>query len=182
VAVCALMIALARELGLSVQACREAGLAGLLHDVGKALMPLELLNKPGKLTDAEFDVIKGHPSAGRELLTEIGGFPPLVLDLVESHHERLDGRGYPDGLVDEQLPAIPRIIGVADTFDAMTTDRPYRKALTPEAAAEEIARLAGTQFCPQVAAAFGRLYARDAFTLEQGERLLLSLSALVPQA
>jgi HD-GYP domain-containing protein (c-di-GMP phosphodiesterase class II) len=85
-------------------------------------------------------------------------------------------------LAGDELALIPRIIGVADTFDAMTTDRPYRRALTPAAAAAEIARLAGAQFCPHVAAAFARLYASDAFTLEQGERLLASLSALVPQA
>ena len=95
-------------------------------------------------------------------------------------HERPDGRGYPDGLTDPDLPAVPRIIAVADTFDAMTTDRPYRRALTVEEAAAEIARGAGTQFCPRAAAAFAGLFGRGAFTLDAGERLLASLSAAIP--
>ena len=101
--------------------------------------------------------------------------------IAAMHHERPDGRGYPDGLQGDAIPLAARIIAVADTFDAMTTDRPYRRALAPAAAAAELARGAGTQFCPRAAAAFDRLFARGAFTLEEGERLLVSLSASIPR-
>jgi HD-GYP domain-containing protein (c-di-GMP phosphodiesterase class II) len=121
-----------------------------------------------------------HTIDGAEMVGRIRTLRHLVPG-IRSHHERLDGKGYPDHLTDAELPQLARIIGVADTYDAMTTDRPYRQALTPAVAAAEIARSAGTQFCPRVAAAFARLYERGAFTLEEGERLLASLSALVPQ-
>ena len=174
-------VLLGQELGLQPERLEELRLAAILHDIGKIAVPDQILRKPARLDADEVAVMARHTVDGAEMVGRIRSLRHLVPG-IRSHHERLDGRGYPDGLLDEQLPLIPRIIGVADTFDAMTTDRPYRKALSPGAAAEEIARLAGTQFCPQVAAAFARLYARDAFTLEQGERLLLSLSALVPQA
>jgi HD-GYP domain-containing protein (c-di-GMP phosphodiesterase class II) len=118
-----------------------------------------------------------HTLDGAEMVGRIRSLRHLVPG-IRSHHERVDGGGYPDGIID--VPLIPRVIGVADTFDAMTTDRPYRRALSADAAAAEIARGAGAQFCPQVAGAFARLYERGAFTLEQGERLLASMSALVP--
>ncbi len=174
-------VLLGQELGLPPEQLEELRLAAILHDIGKIAVPDQILRKPARLDADEVAVMARHTLDGAEMVGRIRSLRHLVPG-IRSHHERLDGRGYPDGLVDAQLPLIPRIIGVADTFDAMTTDRPYRKALTPVAAAEEIARLAGSQFCPQVAGAFGRLYARDAFTLEQGERLLASLSALVPQA
>ena len=174
-------VLLGQEMGLVPEQLDELRLAAILHDIGKIAVPDQILRKPARLDADEVAVMARHTVDGAEMVGRIRSLRHLVPG-IRSHHERLDGRGYPDGLVDRDLPLIPRIIGVADTFDAMTTDRPYRKALTPAAAADEIARLAGTQFCPQVAAAFARLYARDAFTLEQGERLLLSLSALVPQA
>ena len=121
-----------------------------------------------------------HTLDGAEMVARIRSMRHLIPG-IRSHHERPDGKGYPDGLGGDDLPRVPRIVSVADTFDAMTTDRPYRRALTPDAAAGEIARGAGTQFCPRVADAFGRLFARGAFTLEEGERLLASLSAAIPR-
>jgi HD-GYP domain-containing protein (c-di-GMP phosphodiesterase class II) len=122
-----------------------------------------------------------HTVDGAEMVGRIRSLRHLVPG-IRSHHERLDGKGYPDRLTDADLPELARIIGVADTYDAMTTDRPYRRALSAEVAAAEIGRGAGSQFCPRVAAAFAALYARGAFTLEQGERVLASLSALATQA
>jgi HD-GYP domain-containing protein (c-di-GMP phosphodiesterase class II) len=173
-------VLLGQEIGLGMEELEELRLAAILHDIGKIAVPDQILQKPARLDAGELQVMERHTVDGAELVGRIRGLRHLVPG-IRSHHERLDGRGYPDHLTAEQLSQIPRIIGVADTFDAMTTDRPYRRALTPAAAAEEISRLAGSQFCPLVAAAFGRLYARDAFTLEQGERVLASLSALVPQ-
>jgi putative nucleotidyltransferase with HDIG domain len=174
-------VLLGQELGLEPQQLEELRLAAILHDIGKIAVPDQILRKPARLDADETRVMERHTVDGAEMVGRIRSLRHLVPG-IRSHHERLDGRGYPDKLTDAELTLIPRIIGVADTFDAMTTDRPYRRALSPAAAAEEIAKLAGVQFCPVVAAAFSRLYERGAFTLEQGERLLASLSALVPQA
>ena len=174
-------VLLGQEMGLPLEQLEELRLAAILHDIGKIAVPDQILRKPDRLDAEEVRVMERHTVDGAEMVGRIRSLRHLVPG-IRSHHERLDGRGYPDHLVGDDLPLIPRIIGVADTFDAMTTDRPYRRALTPAAAAAEIARLAGAQFCPHVATAFTRLYERDAFTLEQGERLLASLSALVPQA
>lgn len=103
VAVCALMVSLAKQLGLNDEQIREAGLAGLLHDVGKMMIPHEILNKPGKLTDIEFDVIKNHPAEGHKLLLEGIGISEVVLDVCLHHHEKVDGGGYPEQLADQQI-------------------------------------------------------------------------------
>ena len=173
-------VLLGQEMGLPVEQLEELRLAAILHDIGKIAVPDQILRKPERLDAEELQVMARHTVDGAEMVGRIRSLRHLVPG-IRNHHERLDGGGYPDRLAGDQLSLIPRIIGVADTFDAMTTDRPYRRALAPATAAAEIARLAGTQFCPQVAAAFARLYARDAFTLEEGERLLASLSALVPR-
>ena len=173
-------VLLGSELGLSDEQLEELRLAAILHDIGKIAVPDEILRKPARLEPDETRVMERHTLDGADMVARIRSMRPLVAG-IRSHHERPDGRGYPDGLADADLPTMPRIIAVADTFDAMTTDRPYRRALAPEAAAAEIARGAGTQFCPRAAAAFGRLFARGAFTLEQGERLLASLSASIPR-
>ncbi|MBL8328100.1 MAG: HD-GYP domain-containing protein [Rubrivivax sp.] len=139
VAVCALMVALARQLGLDDDSCRAAGFAGLLHDMGKALMPLEILNKPGKLTDAEFQIMRSHPERGRQLLSEGQGVDEPVLDVCLHHHERVDGRGYPHRLTGEQMTQIARMGAVCDVYDAITSNRPYKGGWDP---AESIARMA----------------------------------------
>lgn len=154
VAVCALMVSLARQLGQSEAEARDAGMAGLLHDMGKALMPLEVLNKPGKLTDAEYDLIKTHPERGHELL--LGGSATAVaLDVCLHHHERPDGKGYPHGLSGTALTRQARMGGVCDVYDAITSNRPYKAGWDP---AESIARMAEWtkqgQFDPLVVHAF----------------------------
>ena len=172
-------VLLGQELGLGAEQLEELRLAAILHDVGKIAVPDQILRKPARLEAEETRVMERHTVDGAEMVARIRSMRPLLAG-IRSHHERPDGKGYPDGLTDPDLPTVPRIIAVADTFDAMTTDRPYRRALAPAAAAAEIARGAGTQFCPRAAAAFGRLFARGAFTLE-GERLLVSLSASIPR-
>ena len=139
VAVCALMIALGRELGMDPQACREAGLAGLLHDVGKALVPLDVLNKPGKLTDAEFGVMRSHPERGHALLTEGGSAGAAVLDVCLHHHERVDGTGYPHRLVGDAVSPLARMGAICDVYDAVSSARVYKAAWDP---AESLSRMA----------------------------------------
>ena len=144
--VATLAVRIGERLGLPADRLRLLALGGLLHDMGKLSVPDAILNKPGTLTDEEFDVIRRHPGAGRELLTELGGFPPLVLDLVESHHERLDGRGYPNRAKAGKLDLEVRILTVADVYDALTADRVYREAWTPRRALTLLDEETGTAF------------------------------------
>ncbi len=139
VAVCALMVALARQLGLDDEQCRQAGMAGLLHDLGKAQMPLDILQKPDKLTDAEYAVIRTHPERGYELLQEAKGASELAMEVCLHHHERPDGRGYPHQLSGEALSFFARMGAVCDVYDAITSNRPYKNGWCP---AESIARMA----------------------------------------
>jgi HD-GYP domain-containing protein (c-di-GMP phosphodiesterase class II) len=139
VAVCALMVALGRQLGLDDERCRAAGLAGLLHDLGKAAMPDALLNKPGRLTEAEFAVLRTHPARGHRMLVEAGGAPAEALDVCLHHHERVDGNGYPHRLAGEGLSLFARMGAVCDVYDAITSNRPYKNRWDP---AESIARMA----------------------------------------
>ena len=131
VAVCALMMALARQLGLGEAETREAGLAGMLHDLGKARIPLQILNKPGRLTDAEFEIMKRHPEAGHKLLQEMGGIGEMALDVCLRHHEKLDGTGYPQCLSSEGISMHARMGAVCDIYDAITSNRPYKKGWDP---------------------------------------------------
>ena len=153
VAVCALMVALGRTLGLDEAACRAAGLAGLMHDVGKAVMPLEVLNKPGKLTDQEFEVIRSHPERGHALLLEGRGATPEMLDVVLHHHERVDGTGYPGRISGEVFTPLARMGAICDVYDAITSNRPYKAGWDP---AQSIARMAGWKdhFDPELFSAF----------------------------
>jgi len=153
VAVCALMVALGRELGFDEAQCRTAGTAGLLHDVGKALMPLDILNKPGKLTDQEFDVMRSHPVRGHELLQEARGAVPEAMEVCLHHHERFDGGGYPHKLPNDQLNQLVRMGSICDVYDAITSDRPYKNGWDP---ADSIGRMASWkgQFDPVVFATF----------------------------
>jgi putative nucleotidyltransferase with HDIG domain len=122
------------ELKLSATARRHLAVGGLLHDIGKLAVPLEILRKPAGLTDEEFAAIKRHPSDGRKLLEELGGFPEAVRALVSDHHERLDGSGYPRGLTADRMSIETRILAVCDVYDALVSDRVYRAAWTPERA------------------------------------------------
>jgi HD-GYP domain-containing protein (c-di-GMP phosphodiesterase class II) len=140
---------------------RDAEFAALLHDVGKIKIPAEIINKPGKLTDEEFAVIKTHTVEGEKLLSQVGGLLGNVGRIVRSCHEDWDGTGYPDGLVGEGIPRVARIVRCCDAFSAMTTDRSYRKALPFEEAVAELRRCSGTDFDPEVVEALAATIARS---------------------
>ncbi|BDI31904.1 hypothetical protein CCAX7_39550 [Capsulimonas corticalis] len=150
---------ISEELGLSEETLRVVRIGGLLHDVGKIGIPDEILRKPGRLTPEEYEVLKRHPRIGALMVGAVPGME-VVLDAVNSHHERWDGQGYPDALAGEAAPLLGRIMAVADAFSAMTTDRPYRKGLEWEAALKEIRANSGTQFDPAMANAFLRAAAK----------------------
>lgn len=139
VAVCALMVALSHQMGLDDAACRDAGMAGLLHDLGKTAMPLDILNKPAKLTDDEFAVIRTHPERGWQMLHDGKGASEGAMDVCLHHHERMDGRGYPHRLPGEQLSTLARMGSVCDVYDAITSNRPYKAGWDP---AHSIAQMA----------------------------------------
>ena len=139
VAVCALMINFARHLQMPEAQVHEMGVAGLLHDVGKMAMPPEILNKAGRLTSQEFAEMQRHPLAGRELLAACDNVPPAALDVALHHHERVDGAGYPFGLMGPDISIAARMGAICDIYDALTSDRCYKDAWTP---AEAITRMA----------------------------------------
>ena len=144
-------------MGLSVQKVKEIELAGLLHDIGKIAIKEDILNKPGKLTEEEYDEIKRHPESGYHILKSVDEYSSLAQCVLE-HHERFDGKGYPKGIKGSQISLIARIISVADAFEAMIAQRPYRKSLTEEMAIEEIKKNANTQFDPEVVTAFLKIF------------------------
>ncbi|MBX3619273.1 MAG: HD-GYP domain-containing protein [Rhizobacter sp.] len=154
VAVCALMIALGRQLGLDPAATRDAGLAGLLHDMGKAAMPIDVLNKPGKLTDDEFKVIKSHPMRGYEMLREGGTATEGALDVCLHHHEKIDGSGYPHGLRGEQISLLAKMGAVCDVYDAISSNRPYKNGWDPAESIRKMAEWRGGHFDDVVFQAF----------------------------
>ena len=183
VAVCALMVALSRQMGHDERACREAGLAGLLHDLGKARMPEDVLTKPGKLTPDEWAVIRTHPIRGHELLQEAQGASEPVMDVCLHHHERMDGQGYPHQLAAETLPLLTRMGAVCDVYDAVTSNRPYKRGSDP---GETIAMMAAGKghFDPSVfrhfVAGLGIYPVGTLVRLESGR--LAVVSELNPQA
>jgi HD-GYP domain-containing protein (c-di-GMP phosphodiesterase class II) len=170
-----LAVAIGERLGLAQGRLRQLALGGLLHDVGKLSVPNEILNKPGRLTDEEFAEIRRHPGAGRELLIELGGFPDLVLDLVESHHERIDATGYPNRVPAGELDLAVRILTVADVYDALTADRVYREAWPAERALALLDDETGSAFDPECVAAL-----RDVIAAEDA-RLAGIAAAAEPQ-
>ncbi len=153
VSVCALAAVLGRELGFDALRCRAVALGGLLHDVGKALIPLEILNKPGKLNAAEFEQVRRHPTLGHQLLLDSHFEDPDPLDVCLHHHEKLDGSGYPEGLSGDAVSLMARIGAVCDVFDAVTTNRTYKDAWDPAMALREMASWSG-HFDRRVLAAF----------------------------
>jgi HD-GYP domain-containing protein (c-di-GMP phosphodiesterase class II) len=153
VAVCTLMIALGRTLGFGERQCREAGLAGLLHDIGKALVPLDILVKPARLTDEEFRVIRGHAAAGHALLRGSRLANAMALDVCLNHHEKIDGSGYPRRLPAAEISLFAKMGAVCDVYDAVTSDRPYKRGWDPGEAIREMAQWQG-HFDPMVFQAF----------------------------
>jgi putative nucleotidyltransferase with HDIG domain len=151
-AVVELATAIARQLGMSGAELLDVENAALLHDVGKIGVPDAILHKPGKLTVEEWAIMRGHPEISAQIVARIDALAHLA-PIVRAEHERWDGAGYPDGLTREGIPIASRIILVADAYHAMTSDRPYRKALTPQAAVAELHRNAGGQFCPTTVSA-----------------------------
>ena len=185
VAVCALMIALSRQLGLSDEETRDAGMAGLLHDLGKALIPMEILNKPGKLTDEEFAIVKTHPKKGHELLLTATGVSKLTKDVCLHHHEKIDGSGYPMGLDSATMSLYAKMGAVCDVYDAVTSNRPYKVGWDPAESIKRMAEWTG-HFDPTVFQAFVKslgIYPTGSFVrlesgklgvvIEQGEKSLL---------
>ena len=142
-------IKIAKKLALSKVNLENLFLAAILHDIGKINIPSEILNKPSKLTKEEFELIKKHPGDGAIMVKELY-YDDTIATIIEQHHERLNGVGYPKGLVGDEILLEARIIAVSDTFDAMTEDRAYRNAFTPEYAVEELQRLSPSQYDPEV--------------------------------
>lgn len=153
VAVCALMVALARQLGLGDGETRDAGLAGLLHDVGKMTIDDAVLNKPGKLTDEEFARVRSHPEEGHKMLLEGRNVSPMALDVCLHHHEKTDGSGYPHRLAGEAITLHARMGAVCDVYDAITSNRPYKAGWDPAESVRKMADWKG-HFDPRVFQAF----------------------------
>ena len=151
---------IAAHCGYSKEDQNEIYMAGLLHDVGKIGVPDEVINKQSKLTDEEFELIKKHPVIGNSILESIKERPKLAIG-ARWHHERYDGKGYPDGLAGKNIPDVARIIAVADAYDAMTSKRSYRDVLPREKVIEEIKTHSGTQFDPVFAQAMLELIEKD---------------------
>jgi HD-GYP domain-containing protein (c-di-GMP phosphodiesterase class II) len=145
-----LAVGVGRRLGLGTDALRDLEFGALLHDVGKIAVPKEIINKPGKLTSEEWEVMKRHTIEGQRMLENVGGVLARVGVIVRASHEDYDGSGYPDGLAGEAIPVEARICSACDALSAMTTDRPYRRAMALEDALAELRRCAGTQFDPTV--------------------------------
>ena len=174
VAVCALMTALARELELPAEQVRSAGLAGLLHDIGKMAVPSAILNKPGSLSDAEFSSVRAHPAAGHRMLLEVDEIDPVALDVCLHHHEKLDGSGYPKGLCGEEISLYARMGAICDVYDAITSNRPYKQGWCPAESLRRMAAWRGGHLDATLFAAFVKclgIYPLGTLVRLQSERL-----------
>ena len=154
IAVCALMIALGKQMKLDDSVLRDVGMAGLFHDMGKAMIPNAILNKPGKLTDAEFDVMKTHPAEGHRLLLEGGNVSDIVLDVCLHHHEKVEGSGYPEHHKGEEISLYAKMGAVCDVYDAITSDRPYKAGWDPAEALRKMVEWSKGHFDETVFQAF----------------------------
>ena len=156
VSVCTLMIAFGRTLGLEGEDLRQAGIGGLLHDVGKMKVPDEVLNKPGRLTDAEFALIRRHPGDGHAILLETPGVGPVPLDITLHHHERIDGSGYPKKLAGEEISTMARMAAIVDVYDAITADRCYHTGMAPTEALRKMWEWSSAHFDQRLLQGFMR--------------------------
>lgn len=163
-----LTVAVGRELGVDEQTLQDCEFAALLHDVGKVRIPNEIINKPGPLDEDEWALMRTHTIEGQKMLARVGGVLGRVGEVVRASHERWDGRGYPDGLSTDQIPLAARVVSACDAYNAMTTDRSYRRALPVDVAMTEMETCAGTQFDPQVVAALLRVLS-SARTAQSGD-------------
>jgi HD-GYP domain-containing protein (c-di-GMP phosphodiesterase class II) len=141
---------IAEEMNFSQKAIVQIYYAGLVHDIGKALVPIEIINKKVKLTVAEYEIVKDHPLNAYKALVNTEALN-YIANIVLQHHERWDGMGYPNGIMGKDIYLESRILAIADSYDAMTSDRPYRSAFSTQVAIEEIRNNAGTQFDPDIA-------------------------------
>jgi HD-GYP domain-containing protein (c-di-GMP phosphodiesterase class II) len=160
---------IASELGWDSDHIEGAAIAGYLHDVGKLVVDKNIINSPAKITASENAQLAKHPSVGYEILLPIHHPYAEVPLAAKYHHERLDGRGYPDGLCDKQIPFIAKIVNLADSFDAMTTDRPYKRRRVSEEVIEDLHRCSGKQFAPELVTAFCRAMLKE-LTNEKKEK------------
>lgn len=187
IAVCALMIALGKQLGLAGAELKDAGLAGLLHDVGKMQIPEDVLNKPGKLTDEEFDIVKQHPRKGWELLQGSPDITAVALDVCLHHHERVDGTGYPERISGDSLTIFARMGAVCDVYDALTSNRCYKHGWEPAETIRKMAEWRNGHFDERIFQAFVKTIGiypsgtlvrlksgRLAIVIEQTEKSLLT--------
>ncbi len=158
-----------KYLKMSSREVNDLYLTGLLHDIGKTFIPYELLNKTDKLTDEEYEIVKEHPSNGAKVLQSINSLAKIRIS-VKHHHERWDGKGYPSGLKGDEISLETQIISVADAYDAMTTDRPYRKSLSKENAIQEIKNNCGKQFSPKICEVFLKLLDEEGFVNKELNR------------
>ncbi|HYN91390.1 MAG TPA: HD-GYP domain-containing protein, partial [Thermoleophilaceae bacterium] len=162
--VVSLSVAVADAMGLGSAERRDVEFGALLHDVGKIAVPKEIINEPGPLTDDEWFVIKTHTIEGQRMLDQVGGLLSRVGRIVRSSHEKWDGSGYPDGLTGHEIPVGAAIVSCCDAFNAMTTDRSYRAAMSVDEAIGEVEVNAGTQFSPAVVRALLRVLREDPLT------------------
>lgn len=148
-----IVVGMAQKMGFEAQEVEKVRIAGKLHDIGKIGIRDDILLKPGPLTKEEFDIIKRHPTIGAEILTPIPSLADII-PAIANHHERMDGKGYPNGLAGAEIPLLARMIAVADTFDALTSNRPYRKGYSLERALQTLNELKNTQLCPECVGVF----------------------------
>jgi HD-GYP domain-containing protein (c-di-GMP phosphodiesterase class II) len=174
VSVCTFMVAFCRSAGLDAETTRQGGLGGLLHDTGKALVPDAILNKPGRLTDEEFDIIRRHPRDGYEILLKTPGVGDIPLDITLHHHERVDGSGYPEKLAGDQISTLSKMAAIVDVYDAITADRCYHKGMSPTDALRKIFEWSKFHFDPTLVKAFMRcvgIYPVGTLVLLESNRL-----------
>lgn len=156
VSVCALLVAFCRTVGLDAETTRQAGLGGLLHDTGKALVPNEILNKPDRLTEEEFEIIKKHPKDGYDILVKTPEIGPIPLEITLHHHERMDGNGYPDKLQPHKIQQLVRMSSIVDVYDAITADRCYHRGMPATDALRKLHEWSAFHFDPTLVQAFIR--------------------------
>jgi len=185
VSICALLVSFAQAQGMDVASVEEAGLGGLLHDVGKMKIPNEILNKPGKLTEEEFDIMKSHASISRELLEGVPGVSSMVIQIAGEHHEKMGGGGYPRGIVGEEISQIGRMTAIVDVYDALTSNRVYHKGKEPTEVLKKLLEWSGPHLDGELVQQYIRALGiypvgslvrlsggRLAIVVEQGEDLL----------